>query len=40
MSCQVCADLRSQLIEALIQAKVAEAARIAKEAVKHGLGRG
>lgn len=40
MSCQTCADLRSQLIDALIRAQVSEATRIAKEAVKHGLGRG
>jgi hypothetical protein len=37
MSCQTCADLRSKLIEALINGQIAEAARIAKEAAKHGL---
>lgn len=40
MTCQTCADLRSQLIDALIQAKVAEAARVIREAVKHGMDRG
>ena len=39
MTCQTCAELRAKLIEALIQARLADAAQIAKEGIKHGLAR-